>query len=438
MITLVKEYINKQKLFLIEDKLILAISGGADSVCLMHVLLELGFRFDLAHCNFKLRAKESDADEVFVKELAKKHDLKFHSKSFSTIEYANQNKISIQMASRELRYRWLNELLKSENAKYIAVAHHQDDAIETFFINLIRGTGISGLLGIAEKRNNIVRPLLNLNRSEIEEYLLAKKQTFREDSSNTSVKYLRNKIRLQLIPLLEEMNPKIKETIKDEMEILKDTSTVFSHQIKSVRKAVIKRNNKFISLNIQKLKILSPLRIYLYELIKPFGFNQIDAIILALDNQCGKQFFSNTHELLIDREKIFISKINPDNFPILEIMQTDKQIKYPIQLKLSINKDINISDSNNIAQFDLEKLKFPLLLRKWKKGDKFKPFGMKNFKKLSDFFIDNKFTQLQKKEQWLLCSNDKIIWVVGCRIDDRYRIQSTTKKLYIAELLNNK
>ena len=294
------------------------------------------------------------------------------------------------------------------------------------------------MLGISEKRSNIVRPLLNLNRSEIKEYLVAKKQTFREDSSNTSVKYLRNKIRLQLIPLLEEMNPKIKETIKDEMDILKDTSTVFSHQIKSVRKAVIKKNNKLISLNIQKLRILSPLRIYLYELIKPFGFNQIDAIIRALDNQCGKQFFSNTHELLIDREKILISKINPDNFSIWEIMQTDKQIKYPIQLKLSINKDINISDSNNIAQFDLEKLKFPLLLRKWKKGDKFKPFGMKNFKKLSDFFIDNKFTQLQKKEQWLLCSNDKIIWVVGWRIDDRYRIQSTTKKLYIAELLNNK
>ena len=438
MISLVKEYINKQQLFVEEDKLLLAISGGADSVCLMHILLELGFQFDLVHCNFRLRAKESDADEVFVKELAKKYDLKLHIKSFSTKEYANENKISMQMAARDLRYNWFNELLKLENAKYIAVAHHQDDVIETFFINLIRGTGITGLLGIAEKKNNIVRPLLNTNRSDIEEYLANKKQTFREDSSNTSVKYLRNKIRLQLIPLLEEMNPKIKETIKSEMDILKDTITVFSHQINSVRKEVIKKKNELVSLNIQKLKTLSPLRIYLYELLNPFGFNQIEAIILALDNQCGKQFFSNTHELLIDRKEIFISKIKLEKDSILEINQTDKLIKNKIQLKLSICKDINISKSNNIAHLDFEKLKFPLILRKWREGDKFKPLGMKNYKKLSDFFIDNKFTQLQKKEQWLLCSNDKIIWVVGFRIDDRFKIQPNTKKLYIAELLNNK
>ena len=438
MISLVKEYINKQQLFVEEDKLLLAISGGADSVCLMHILLELGFQFDLVHCNFRLRAKESDADEVFVKELAKKYDLKLHIKSFSTKEYANENKISIQMAARDLRYNWFNELLKLENAKYIAVAHHQDDVIETFFINLIRGTGITGLLGIAEKKNNIVRPLLNINRSDIEEYLANKKQTFREDSSNTSVKYLRNKIRLQLIPLLEEMNPKIKETIKSEMDILKDTITVFSHQINSVRKEVIKKKNELVSLNIQKLKTLSPLRIYLYELLNPFGFNQIEAIILALDNQCGKQFFSNTQELLIDRKEIFISKIKLEKDSILEINQTDKLIKNKIRLKLSICKDINISKSNNIAHLDFEKLKFPLILRKWREGDKFKPLGMKNYKKLSDFFIDNKFTQLQKKEQWLLCSNDKIIWVVGFRIDDRFRIQPNTKKLYIAELLNNK
>jgi len=276
-----------------------------------------------------------------------------------------------------------------------------------------------------------------MSRSDIEEYLVAKKQTFREDSSNMDVKYLRNKIRLHLIPLLEEMNPKIKETIKNEIDILKDTTTVFSHQIKSVRKEVIKKNNELISLNIQKLKTLSPFKIYLYELLKPFGFNQIEAIILALDNQCGKQFFSNTHELLIDRKEIFISKINPTKNSVFEINQLDKEINDPIKLKFSISKDVNINELNNIAQLDFEKLEYPLILRKWKEGDKFKPLGMKNFKKLSDFFIDNKFSQLQKKEQWLLCSSDKIVWVVGCRIDDRYRVQSTTKKLYIAELLNN-
>ena len=436
MINQVKEYINKQKLFLKEDKLTLAISGGADSVCLMHVLLDLGIQFDLAHCNFKLRAKESEADEVFVKELAKNHSLKLHCKSFPTKEYANQNKISIQMAARDLRYSWFNELLKSENAKYIAVAHHQDDAIETFFINLIRGTGISGLLGIPEKKSNIVRPFLNMSRSDIEEYLEAKKQTFREDSSNTSVKYLRNKIRIQLIPLLEEMNPKIKETIKKEIAILKETTTVFFHQIESVRKEIVYRNKGVVSINIDKLKKLTPLKIYLFELLQPFGFTQIEAIILALNTQSGKQFFSTTHELLIDREEMFISKIKPEKDSVLKINQTDKQIKDPVQLKFSFSKDMNISESNNIAQLDFEKLTFPLTLRKWQKGDKFKPLGMPTFKKLSDFFIDNKFSILQKKKQWLLCSADEIVWVVGCRIDNRFRVQPTTKKLYIAELLN--
>jgi len=436
MINQVKEYINKQKLFLKEDKLTLAISGGGDSVCLMHVLLDLGIQFDLAHCNFKLRAKESEADEVFVKELAKNHSLKLHCKSFPTKEYANQNKISIQMAARDLRYSWFNELLKSENAKYIAVAHHQDDAIETFFINLIRGTGISGLLGIPEKKSNIVRPFLNMSRSDIEEYLEAKKQTFREDSSNTSVKYLRNKIRIQLIPLLEEMNPKIKETIKKEIAILKETTTVFFHQIESVRKEIVYRNKGVVSINIDKLKKLTPLKIYLFELLQPFGFTQIEAIILALNTQSGKQFFSTTHELLIDREEMFISKIKPEKDSVLKINQTDKQIKDPVQLKFSFSKDMNISESNNIAQLDFEKLTFPLTLRKWQKGDKFKPLGMPTFKKLSDFFIDNKFSILQKKKQWLLCSADEIVWVVGCRIDNRFRVQPTTKKLYIAELLN--
>ena len=436
MKTRVSTYIKQQQLFLKEDKLILAISGGADSVCLMHILLELDVYFELAHCNFKLRAKESDDDEQFVRKLAKKNELTLHCKSFDTQEYANQNKLSIQMAARDLRYSWFSTLLKSQKATYIAIAHHQDDTIETFFINLIRGSGITGLQGISEKNSTIIRPLLCLNRFEIECYLSDKQQKYREDSSNSSVKYLRNKIRLQLLPLLEEMNPNIKETIKKEIAILKETTTVFFHQIESVRKEIVYHNKGVASINIDKLKKLTPLKIYLFELLQPFGFTQIEAIILALNTQSGKQFFSTTHELLIDREEIFISKIKPERDSVLKINQTDKQIKDPIQLKFSFRKDMNISESNNIAQLDFEKLTFPLTLRKWQKGDKFKPLGMSTFKKLSDFFIDNKFSILQKKKQWLLCSADEIVWVVGCRIDNRFRVQPTTKKLYIAELLN--
>jgi len=437
MINLVRKYIIKNKLFLLEDKLILAISGGADSVCLMHVLLDLGVCFDLAHCNFQLRGKDSDNDEVFVKGLAQEYNLKLHTKSFSTKEYANKNGISIQMAARDLRYKWLNKLLKSEKAMYIAVAHHNDDSIETFFINLIRGTGISGLIGIPNKKYNVVRPLLNLSRSDIEEYLATKEQIFRVDRSNNSTKYLRNKIRHQIIPLLEEINPRIKRTIKHEINIIKDTYSVFHHQIQNVKREIITEDKQLISLDINKLKGLSPLKIYLYELIKPFGFNQINEIILALDNQSGKQFFSNTHNLVVDREKILIANRIEENNSVFEINEKEKIIQHPIRIKLSMTDNINIDTSNSIAQLAFDKLKFPLLLRKWKHGDKFKPLGMKTFKKLSDFFIDNKFSQLQKKEQWLLCSNNNIVWVVGFRIDDRYRVKSTTKKLYIAELLNN-
>ncbi len=432
----IQNFISEKSLFNKEDKLILGISSGADSVCLMHILLDLGYRFDLAHCNFNLRANESDEDEIFVRKLAKEHHLQFHIKHFDTQRYASENKISIQMAARDLRYAWFHDLLVSENAKYIAIAHHANDDTETFFINLVRGSGLKGLLGIKAKTDSIVRPLMAVSRAEIEQFLKENDIAFREDSSNVSLKYLRNKIRHELMPLLTEMNPSIQQTISDEVKILEGVAQVYYTKMGEIRKEVIQNKNGIIQLKITTLLELNPLNNYLYELLSPYGFSTIESIAKSLNGQSGKQFFSSTHQLVVDREYIFISTLETKD-AVFKILEEDLKLETPIAINFRTVLDKNIIMDSKIAQLDFHKLKFPLILRKWKDGDKFIPLGMQSFKKISDFFIDNKFSILDKNKQWLLCSGKDIIWVVGQRIDDRFRIQPTTKKLYIAELLNN-
>ena len=429
----VQQFITEKSLFSIEDKLILGISGGADSLCLMHVFLELGYSFELAHCNFNLRGEESDADEYFVKDLAKKYQLKIHVKQFDTLVYAAENKISIQMAARDLRYAWFEKLRIKLNAKYLAIAHHANDDVETFFINLVRGSGLKGFLGIKEKNNAIIRPLLSVSRLEIEQYLKDRGLVFREDSSNASVKYLRNKIRHELIPLLAQMNPSIQQTVKDEMRILEGVAQIYASKVEEVRKDLTQEKNGIVQLEISALLALNPLHSYLYELLSAYGFYAVEAISKALQGQSGKQFFSSTHQLVVDRENIFISLLNKEN-EVFEITEKTISLVYPLEINFKVIADKTIIYDNNIAQLDVEKLKFPLTLRKWKEGDKFMPLGMKKFKKLSDFFIDSKFSIIDKQEQWLLCSGVDIVWVLGCRIDERYKLESNTKKVYIAQL----
>ena len=429
----VQQFISEKSLFIREEKLILGISGGADSVCLMHVFLELGYSFELAHCNFNLRGEESDADEYFVKDLAKEHQLKIHVKQFDTLAYAAENKISTQMAARDLRYAWFEKLRIKSNAKYLAIAHHANDDVETFFINLVRGSGLKGFLGIKEKNNAIVRPLLSVSRLEIEQYLKDRGLVFREDSSNASVKYLRNKIRHELIPLLAQMNPSIQQTVKDEMRILDGVAQIYASKVEEVRKDLTQEKNGIVQLEISALLALNPLHSYLYELLSAYGFYAVEAISKALQGQSGKQFFSSTHQLVVDRENIFISLLNKEN-EVFEITEKTISLVYPLVINFKVIADKTIIYDNNTAQLDVEKLKFPLTLRKWKQGDKFMPLGMKKFKKLSDFFIDSKFSIIDKQEQWLLCSGVDIVWVLGCRIDERYKLESNTKKVYIAQL----
>ena len=429
----VQQFISEKSLFIREEKLILGISGGADSVCLMHVFLELGYSFELAHCNFNLREEESVADEYFVKDLAKKYQLKIHVKQFDTLPYAAENKISTQMAARDLRYAWFEKLRIKSSAKYLAIAHHANDDVETFFINLVRGSGLKGFLGIKEKNNAIVRPLLSVSRLEIEQYLKDRGLVFREDSSNASVKYLRNKIRHELIPLLAQMNPSIQQTVKDEMRILDGVAQIYASKVEEVRKDLTQEKNGIVQLEISALLALNPLHSYLYELLSAYGFYAVEAISKALQGQSGKQFFSSTHQLVVDRENIFISLLNKEN-EVFEITEKTISLVYPLEINFKVMADKTIIYDNNIAQLDVEKLKFPLTLRKWKEGDKFMPLGMKKFKKLSDFFIDSKFSIIDKQEQWLLCSGVDIVWVLGCRIDERYKLESNTKKVYIAQL----
>ena len=434
MINKIQSFINKKNLFSKDNSLLLAISGGGDSVFLFFILHKLGYTIELAHCNFNLRGNESDEDERFVKDLGEKFGVKYHIKSFATKVYAKKQNMSIQMAARNLRYKWFEELLEYRNLDFVITAHHKDDNIETFFINLVRGTGVNGLCGIKSKNKSIIRPLLEISRKEIECYLNQHKIRYRTDSSNSEIKYLRNQIRHQLIPLLEEMNPNIKQTIIDEISVLNGVSKVFQQQVDVIRHRVLIEKDGIYKINISELMKLEIREIFLFEILKPFGFYKVDQIIKAICSQSGKQFFSDTFQLIIDREEIIISMLENEHDDV-EILEGETKIAHPLNMEFIISDNFSLDNNPNIAILDFEKLSFPLRLRKWKYGDKFMPLGMRNFKKLSNFFIDEKYSLLDKQQQWILCSDDDIVWIVGDRIDDRYKIDTNTKKVYIAELL---
>mgnify|MGYP001099158080 FL=1 len=342
------------------------------------------------------------------------------------------------MAARDLRYDWFENLRQKLRFDFILTAHHRDDDMETFFINLLRGTGIKGMLGVPQKKGSIVRPLLFTKKNEIYDFLKKNKIEYREDSSNKEDKYLRNKIRLQLIPLLEQMNPSFKETLTKEMDYLSGISEVYFAQIGSKKEQLLKQEMDYFTISIAELKKLNPLQTYLYELLNPFGFLNVQDICNALEKQPGKQFFSATHRITIDRKQLIIQAIQEVEKVELQIDESEKECFSPIHLGFTITENFNIQNDLTIAMLDYDKLEFPLFLRKWKKGDFFFPLGMKGKKKLSDFFIDNKISIPEKEQIWVLCSTDEIIWVVGMRISERFKISEKTKKAYIVQLFKNK
>lgn len=444
MLELLKEYIEQHDLFTPDQPILLAISGGIDSMVMAELFYRAKYNFAIAHCNFGLRGSESNHDEKFVESIARSYNVPFYVKHFKTREYAGFNKISVQMAARTLRYEWFEELLHTDGFKAVATAHHLDDQIETFFINVLRGTGISGLHGILPNRTNIVHPLMFAFRRNIEEFASDEAIGFREDSSNRTTKYVRNKIRHDLIPLLGEINPEFRKTITATIDRVRDAELLLRNYIKEILSRIRSEENGVIKFHIESLRQLHPTGLYLFELLQPYNFNRsvCDEIAESLEEIPGKQFFSNTHRILKDREYLILTETGgliADLVDETVIEEHTTEITKPIHLRISRMQndfDIEISRSSTIAMFDSSKIEFPLSLRKWREGDSFIPYGMNQKKKLSNYFIDNKFSLVEKENSWLLLSGNNIIWLVGHRIANPCRITPATDEILKIELLD--
>ncbi len=433
-----KSYIHKEKLFLPEDHVLLAVSGGMDSCVMAELFRRSGYSFAIAHCNFQLRGEESEQDEAFVREIAENCRVPFFFKRFQTKSFARENRISLQMAARQLRYEWFDSLLTEEGFDYLATAHHQDDQVETFLINLARGTGIAGLHGILPKQGEIIRPMLFTDRKQISLFVEKEKISFREDSSNRSLKYTRNRIRHKIIPQFEKINPSFKNEMEQTIMNIRDAETIFRSVVDAEKKRLLIPDGNGFRLPVIELKKLKPGYTWLFELISGFGFSSsVTAdIYAALDEIPGKEFFSPTHRIVKDREFLLIRPLSEkkefqEKDSVFYISSYDQVIDKPIRLKMNIidHESFKIPRSENVACLDLDKLSLPLLIRRWKKGDYFYPFGMKNRKKLSDFFIDQKFSLPDKESAWLLCCGKDIAWIIGHRIDDRFKVTDKTKKI---------
>ncbi|SNR79263.1 tRNA(Ile)-lysidine synthase [Lutibacter agarilyticus] len=443
MQTAFEEHLNKNLPFLKGKKLLVAISGGIDSVVLTHLLHKLNFNISLAHCNFMLRGKESNKDEQFVKELGEKLAAPTYTIQFNTKTYAEENGLSTQMAARELRYNWFQELSKQHNLDYIITAHQKDDVIETFLINLTRGTGLNGLTGIPEVNKNVVRPLLPFNRNQILVHATKRKLQWREDSTNSSIKYVRNKIRHKVVPFLKELNPSLLETFSNTLENLKGSQQIINDRINEIKEKAVSVTDEAIHFEISELKKLSNPKVYLYELLQDYGFTEWDDITNLLDSQTGKQVFSSTHRLLKNRETLILSEINDtEQIVLFEVPENTSKIKKPIKLKfkkVDIPFDTKnhetkvfgelILDKPGTVSIDYDQLEFPLTIRKWQKGDAFYPIGLNGKKKLSKFFKDEKLSLLEKENTWLLCSKGQIVWVIGKRLDNRFKVSKTTSAI---------
>jgi len=433
-----KNQIESEFSFMTNSRCILAISGGIDSVVLTYLLHDLNIDFALAHCNFNLRGQESDEDEQFVLDLAERFDREVFVQSFDTEDYAREHKCSIQMAARELRYNWFNELANQLKFDYIITAHHADDNLETFLINFLRGTGINGLTGIPTINDNILRPLLNFSRESIETYAKANAIKWREDSSNAQRKYLRNKLRQEVIPTLKEMNPNLLSSFKNTLENLNDTADIVEESLNAVAKrAIVEINEDFVSYKISEFKKVNNSKAYLFEMFKDYGFTEWNDVVDLLEAETGKYVVSNTHKLTKHREFLILSGIDEikSEKTAVEINQEQTNIETPIgRIRITQVTDIDDNDKNVVFVEGL-KLNYPLSLRLWQKGDFFYPLGMKGKKKVSKYLKDEKLTPIEKANTWVLTSGGQIVWVVGRRGAENYKVNESSHQIIKIELL---
>ncbi len=434
MLNTIREYIERNQLLLETDKVLVGFSGGADSVALLSILVRLGYSCVALHCNFHLRGEESLRDEHFAENFANQLNVPFHKIDFDTETFAETNHLSIEMAARQLRYDWFEEMRVKLKAQAVAIAHHRDDSIETLMLNLVRGSGIRGLVGIRPRNNYIVRPLLCISRKDILEWLKKNNYSYVTDSTNLSDEFKRNFIRLRVLPLLEEMNPSVRDSLMRTTEHLAAAEKVYLSVIEKARQELWKENK----IQISKLLAYPSPETILYELLHPYGFNRqvCSDIFHSLHGNSGKIFYAETYRIIKDREYLIMSgniQLVDESF-VFPVKAGEWKEPFPFTFDVLPNDEsFKIEVSSQIAYFDMDKLENTLTLRKWKQGDWFIPFGMKGRKKISDYFSDKKYTLQQKEDAWLLCNGDSIIWLVNERSDNRFRVQPSTKRILVVK-----
>lgn len=431
--------IEEHHLFEKGDMLLLTVSGGRDSVVLCELCHQCGFNFEIAHCNFQLRGEESDRDEAFVTHLANHYSVPFHVKKFDTARFAEENKISVQVAARQLRYDWFHEIagqLSSGNRKaWIVTAHHANDNIETLLMNFFKGTGIDGLQGIPVKNKNIIRPLLFATREEINLFVSENNLEFVEDSSNLSDKYTRNFFRNQLIPEVKKVFPAVEENLLSNINKFHEMKIIYDEAIEQKCKKLFVRNGNEFALPVLKLLKTKALPSILYEIIKEFNFHatQLGEVMKLLHSESGRFISSSTHRIIRNREWLIIAPLKNEEANHILIQKGEKRVDFrdgKIKIEeLEWHHGDSFSENSEVALLDSKEIEFPLLLRPWKQGDYLYPLGMQKKKKLSRFFIDRKLSVLQKEKIWVIESDKRILWIVGFRIDNRFRVTEATKRV---------
>ena len=432
-----QEYVTREALFTRQDKILLTVSGGVDSMVLMSLCVNSGFTVGVAHCNFSLRGRESDEDEILVQEHARRYGIECHNRRFDTLGEMELTGESMEMAARRLRYTWFHELCEEHGYTVIAVAHHIDDSIETFFINLMRGTGLRGLTGIHQQVGRVVRPLMFASRKEILEYALHKHIHYREDSSNKSTKYLRNKIRLGLTPRIREISPRFPFIMSHNIERLMAAQRFIDEAINNIYTDAVSEQDGIITIDISRIKDSESRDFVIYEILSSrFGFkgDVVDGLCKALQNDTtGRRFYSRTHVAYADRGNIVISTISDEDNCLISVQQGQQRaycsnaVLYFEVVDVDNLPTYNVAD--NIALLDADKVEYPLTLRRWSEGDTFIPFGMAGRKKVSDFLIDGKVSMAEKGRQFVLLVGEEIAWLVGRRIADPYRITEKTERV---------
>jgi tRNA(Ile)-lysidine synthase len=424
----------------VNDKYLLAVSGGIDSVVMVHLFHLSGINFAFAHCNFHLRGEESDGDQQFVEDLAKRLNRPCYVRDFETKSFAVQQGVSIQMAARNLRYTWFGNLAEEHGYKYVAIAHNQNDIIETVLLNFARGTGIRGLTGIKPRLGKVIRPLLFASRHEIQQFAELNSLSWREDSSNAQIKYIRNRIRHEIIPEFEIINPSFVQNAVNTIGRLEQSEQLLDHLLAIIRKSVCTELPDRTLIHIDELQKFPAVESLLFELLRPFGCSQpnVKSLMESFNAISGKRFITHTHSITRDRSQLIITKnILPDNSEIL-IDSDITFISRPVRLTftLLINNDFLIPAERRYAALDGDKISYPVTLRRWKPGDSFHPLGLKGSKKISDYLINNKIPLPDKQHIWILETGGKIAWVVNHRIDDRFKITPNTHNILLIEYNN--